>query len=72
MPTSSVAGPFSIVSCSAGGLQPMAAKVSAMLVNSCAWTSATGATCAEARPSWRKKSVSSVSGVGRFFITGVR
>ncbi len=72
MPTSSVSGPLAIVSCSACGLKPIAAKVSAMLVNSWAWVSATGATWAEVRPSSRKKLGRSVSGAARLVMTGVR
>ena len=68
---SSVGGDFSIV-CWSAGQREIAAKVSAMLVNSTAWVWATGATCAEVRPSWRKNWSSSVRGSARFRITGVR
>ena len=43
-----------------------------MLPNSCAWTSATGATWAAAPPSWRKKLSRSVSGSASVLITGTR
>ena len=62
---------FSIVSWSARGSAEMAANVSAMSVNSSACVRATGATCAEARPIWRKNWSSSVFGSARFVITGV-
>ena len=59
------------MSWSARGFAEMAAKVSAMSVNSSACVRATGATCAEARPIWRKNWSSSGARVARFRITGV-
>ena len=67
-----VGGDFSIVARSSLGKREMAAKVSAMFVNSTAWVWATGAAWAEARPSWRKNWSSCVSGSARLRITGVR
>ena len=70
--TASVGGDFSIVAASAAGSRPIAAKVSAMLANSCACTAATGATWAEARPICLKNSFSCVEGFERLAITGAR
>ena len=72
MAVSIVGGDFSIVACSARGSRLIAAKVSAMLLNSSACTRATGATWAEVRPSWRKNWSSWVSGSLRLVITGVQ
>ncbi len=55
--TASVEGVFSIVCRSASGSAEIAAKVSAMSVNSSACVRATGATWAAAAPSWTKKLV---------------
>ena len=49
-----------------------AAKVSAMSANSCAWTSATGATSPRAAPSAGNRSRSSLRGLDRLRMTGVR
>jgi hypothetical protein len=72
VPSSRVGGPLEIVALRASGSAARAPKVSAMLPNSAACSSATGATIAAVRPSAGKKSSSCVSSSIRTSATGLR
>src|SRR5207302_11061785 len=72
MPACSVGGDFWIVSCRHFAQALNASKVLAILPKTAALIWATGATSAEARPMFLKKSVRCVFGFERVCITGVR